>query len=130
MMIGVDTNVVIRFLAHDDEPQYKKAFSLFSSQIVFIPDSVIQETEWVLRYAYEFSPEAICEALSGLFGLKNVRISNPVLIAQAIEWHKQGLDFSDAMHLSQCQNCEALFTFDKSFYAKGKALSHCSVELP
>lgn len=129
-MIGADTNVVIRFLAHDDEPQYKKAFSLFSSQVVFIPDSVIQETEWVLRYAYEFSPEAICEALSRLFGLKNVRISNPVLIAQAIEWHKQGLDFSDAMHLSQCQNCEALFTFDKSFYAKGKALSYCSVELP
>ena len=128
-MVGVDTNIIIRFLTHDDETQYKKAFSIFRSQLVFIPDSVIQETEWVLRYAYEFSAGAICEALSGLFGLKNVRISNPVLIAQAIEWHKQGLDFSDAMHLSQCQNCETLFTFDKSFHIGGKDLSHCSVVL-
>lgn len=130
MMIGVDTNVIIRFLTHDDERQYEKAFSIFNSQLVFIPDSVIQETEWVLRYAYEFSPEVICKALSGLFGLGNVRLSNPVLIAQAIEWHKQGLDFSDAMHLSQCQNCEALFTFDKFFHARGKDLSHCSIVLP
>jgi predicted nucleic-acid-binding protein len=129
-MIGVDTNVIIRFLTADDERQYKKAFSIFSTQLVFIPDSVIQETEWVLRYAYEFSPEEICDALSKLFGLKNIRISNPVLIAQAIEWHKQGMDFSDAMHLSQCQSCETLFTFDKSFYARGKNLSHCSVVLP
>jgi predicted nucleic-acid-binding protein len=129
-VIGVDTNVIIRFLTRDDERQYKKAYSIFKSNIVFIPDSVIQETEWVLRYAYEFSAEDICDALSGLFGLKNVRLSNPVLVAQALEWHKQGMDFSDALHLSQCQNCESIFTFDKSFRARGRNLSHCSVVIP
>ncbi len=129
-MIGVDTNVIIRFLTRDDERQYKKAYSIFKSNIVFIPDSVIQETEWVLRYAYEFSAEDICDALSGLFGLKNVRLSNPVLVAQALEWHKQGMDFSHALHLSQCQNCESIFTFDKSFRARGRNLSHCSVVIP
>ena len=129
-MIGVDTNVIIRFLTHDEGQQYKKAFSIFSSQIVFIPDSVIQETEWVLRYAYEFSPDEVCDALCGLFGLNNVRLSNPVLIAQALDWHRQGMDFSDALHLSQCQNCESLLSFDKSFRAKAKNLSHCSVVLP
>jgi len=128
-MIAIDTNVIVRFLTHDDEQQFKKAYSLFKRPAVFIPDSVIQETEWVLRYAYEFSAEEVCDALSGLFGLKNVRLSNPVLIAQAFEWHQQGMDFSDAMHLSQCQNCESLFTFDKSFRAKGRNLSHCSVNL-
>jgi predicted nucleic-acid-binding protein len=129
-VIGVDTNVIIRFLTRDDERQYKKAYSIFKSNIVFIPDSVIQETEWVLRYAYEFSAEDICDALSGLFGLKNVRLSNPVLVAQALEWHKQGMDFPDALHLSQCQNCESIFTFDKSFRARGRNLSHCSVVIP
>ena len=129
-MIGIDTNVIIRFLTHDDERQFKKAYSIFKQAAVFIPDSVIQETEWVLRYAYDFSVTDICNALSGLFGLKNVRLSNPVLIAQALDWHKKGLDFSDALHLSQCQNCESLFTFDKSFRAKSRDLSHCSVELP
>ena len=89
-MIAADTNVIVRLLTRDDERQYKKALTLFSSQIVFIPDTVIQETEWVLRYAYEFSTEEIGRALSGLFGLKNVRINHPTRISQAIDWHRRG----------------------------------------
>lgn len=128
-MIAADTNIIIRLLTRDDEPQYKKAFTLFSSQVVFIPDTVIQEIEWVLRYAYEFSNEEICRALSGLFGLKNVRLSDPTRLAQAIGWHQQGLDFSDALHLAQCQECEQLFTFDKSFAARAGKLGNCLVQL-
>ena len=88
------------------------------------------ETEWVLRYAYEFSPEDICNALVKLFGLGNVHLSNPAFRAQAIEWHRQGLDFSDALHLTQCQQYDRLYTFDKKFSSKAKNLTHCSVELP
>jgi predicted nucleic acid-binding protein len=128
-VIAADTSVIVRLLTRDDEPQYKKAFALFSSQIVFIPDTVIQETEWVLRYAYEFSNKEICRALSGLFGLKNVRLSDPTHIAQAIGWHQQSLDFSDALHLAQCQECEKLFTFDKSFTARADKLGNCPVQL-
>ena len=128
-MIAADTNVIVRLLTRDDELQYKKAFALFSSQIVFIPDTVIQETEWVLRYAYKFSNEEICRALSGLFGLKNIRLSDPTRIAQAIGWHQQGLDFSDALHLVQSQACEKLFTFDKSFVARADKLGNCLVQL-
>ena len=128
-MIAADTNIIVRLLTHDDERQYKKAFSLFSSQQVFIPDTVIQETEWVLRYAYQFSAEEICRALSGLFGLKNIRLSDPIRIAQAIEWYQQGLDFSDALHLAQCQKCEKFFTFDKAFAARADKLGNCPVEL-
>ena len=129
-MVAVDTNIIIRFLTHDDPRQYKKAFSIFNTQDVFISDTVILETEWVLRYAYEFSPEDICNALVKLFGLSNVHLSNPTFIAQAIEWHRQGLDFSDALHLTQCQQYDRFYTFDKKFSSKAKNLSHCSVELP
>lgn len=128
-MIAADTNVIVRLLTRDDERQYKKALTLFSSQIVFIPDTVIQETEWVLRYAYEFSVEEIGRALSGLFGLKNVRISHPTCISQAIDWHRQGLDFSDALHLAQSQECEKFITFDKSFTARADNLGNCLVQL-
>ena len=128
-MIATDTNVIIRLLTRDDERQYKKAFALFSSQIVFIPDTVIQETEWVLRYAYKFSNEEVCRALSGLFGLKNIRLSDPTRIAQAIGWHQQGMDFSDALHLAQSQECEKLFTFDKLFAARADKLGNCLVQL-
>ena len=129
-MIAVDTNIIIRFLTHDDNQQYKKAFSIFNTQEVFIADTVILETEWVLRYAYDFSPEDICNALMNLFGLRNVFLSDPAKIAQAIEWHKIGLDFSDAMHLSQCQQLGKLYTFDKKFSDKAKGLTSCTVKLP
>jgi len=72
-MIAVDTNIIIRFLTHDDEGQYKKAFSIFNTEEVFISDTVILETEWVLRYAYEFSPEDICDALGEGMGDGDLR---------------------------------------------------------
>lgn len=129
-MIAVDTNIIIRFLTNDNEKQYKKAFSIFKTKDVFIPDTVILETEWVLRYAYEFSIEDICTAFVKLFGLNNVYTSNPAFIAHAIEWHRRGLDFSDALHLAHCQEYEKLYTFDKMFSSKAKNLTHCTVVLP
>ncbi len=129
-MIAVDTNIIIRFLTHDDERQYKKAFTIFNKNEVYISDTVVLETEWVLRYAYKFSSEEICDAFVNLFGLKSVHLSNPTFIAQAIEWHKQGIDFSDALHLTQCQQFEKFYTFDKKFITKAKNLSACEVTLP
>jgi len=129
-MIAVDTNIIVRFLTHDDDRQYKKAFTIFNTQEVFISDTVILETEWVLRYAYKFSPDDICNALVNLFGLSNVHLSNPSFIAQALEWHRSGLDFSDALHLTQCQQFEKFYTFDKTFSARAKGLTNCIVVLP
>ncbi len=129
-MIAVDTNIIIRFLTQDDDLQYKKAFSIFNENEVFIADTVIQEAEWVLRYAYKFSTKEIAAAMVNLFGLKNVHLSTPVYIEQVIEWYKQGLDFSDAMHLLQCQEVEKLYTFDKAFISKAKNLTNCLVRLP
>ncbi len=129
-MISIDTNVIVRFLTRDDEQQYKKAFKLFKTKEIYIPDTVILETEWVLRFAYEFSAKDICVALKKLFGLKNILLSNPSYIAQAIEWCEQGMDFSDALHLAHCQQYENLYTFDKSFISKAKNLTKCLVVSP
>ena len=129
-MVSIDTNIIVRFLTHDDARQYQKSFAVFNTQEVFIPDTVILETEWVLRYAYEFSSEDICNAMEKLFGLSNVHLSNPGRIAQAIEWHRLGMDFSDALHLSKSQQYKKLYTFDKKFVAKAKGLTKCAVELP
>ena len=129
-MIAVDTNIIVRFLTRDDEAQYKKSFAIFNTHEVFIPDTVILETEWVLRYAYHFSAKDICNALTRLFGLANVHLSGPTSISQAIEWHEQGMDFSDALHLARCQQLDKLYTFDKKFSSRAKGLSRCAVELP
>lgn len=54
-MVAVDTNIVVRLLTQDDELQYQKSQEIFQTQDVFIPDTVILETEWVLRFAYKQS---------------------------------------------------------------------------
>jgi predicted nucleic-acid-binding protein len=129
-VIAVDTNILVRFLTGDDKHQFKKALALFESHDVFIPDTVILESEWVLRYAYHFSPNAICGAFTNLFGLPNVHVTNPTLIAQAILWHEQGLDFADALHLALSQQYGQFFTFDGKFIRHAKGLCQCSVLKP
>lgn len=129
-MIAIDTNIIVRFLTHDDEQQYKKAYAVFQKDEIFIPDTVVLETEWVLRFAYGFSPERICTALIKLFGLGNIHLSNATQMMQAIEWYGKGLDFSDALHLAYCQNYAKLYTFDKKFSAKSRGLTGCSVVSP
>lgn len=129
-MIAIDTNIIVRFLTRDDEVQFQKSLALFKNHDVFIADTVILESEWVLRYAYNFEPLDISTALTKLFGLPNVHLFNSTLIAQAIQWQSQGLDFADALHLSQCQQYNQFFTFDKKFINKAKGLSKCFVLTP
>lgn len=130
-MVSVDTNIVVRLLTQDDEQQYRKSFELFQKQDIFIPDTVILETEWVLRFAYQFQPNEICQALRNLFGLPNVYLTNTNAIVQVLQWHENGLDFADAFHLAQIQNCSAIYTFDEKFLKRAKNLStQCEVKQP
>ncbi len=129
-MIAIDTNVIVRLLTRDDEAQYEAAYALFGQEEIFIPDSVVLETEWVLRYAYDFGPADICAALRKLFGLRNVHLADDRLLAKVITWHEQGMDFADALHLAHCEHLEHLKTFDEKFVKKAKGLSECSVERP
>jgi predicted nucleic-acid-binding protein len=129
-MIAIDTNIVVRFLTHDDAIQHEKAYKLFNEHDVFIADTVILETEWVLRFAYNFDVEQIAGALTKLFGLSNVHINHPSLLAQAIAWHLEGLDFSDAFHLANSQQCKTFFTFDKKMINVAKNIDACEVLAP
>jgi predicted nucleic-acid-binding protein len=122
-MIAVDTNIVVRLLTEDDRRQYNKSLKLFQEQDIFIPDTVILETEWVLRFAYHFQPDDICKAFRNLFGLANVRLTNESLMTQVLQWHENGLDFADALHLAQSQHCAAIYTFDDKFVKKSKGFS-------
>lgn len=129
-MIAIDTNIVVRFLTQDDEQQYQKSLKLFQEHDVFIANTVILETEWVLRFAYSFKPSEICAAFRNLFGLPNVHLTNASLVAQVLQWHEQGLDFADGFHLAQSQQCSILYTFDRKFIRSAKDLTVCSVEHP
>lgn len=129
-VLAVDTNVIVRLLTKDDEKQYQAAYKLFSSESLFIADTVVLEVEWVLRFAYDFEPTQVCAALRKLCGLKNVHVSDAKTIAQAIDWHETGLDFADALHLALSQKAQGLKTFDQQFIKRAKNLSSCTVGKP
>jgi predicted nucleic-acid-binding protein len=129
-MISVDTNVIVRLLTGDDQPQLKKAKSLFENERIFITTTVVLETEWVLRYAYRFKPFQIADAFQALFGLLNVQLEEPHIVADAIKWHKKDLDFADALHLSKSQNSRSFATFDKKLIKKALKLTNIPVSEP
>ncbi len=129
-MVAVDTNIVIRLLTADDQLQFKRSGALFQSERIFIPNTVIQESEWVLRYAYDFNRQQIISAFRALFGLNNVILSNPDVVNQALDWHEKGLDFSDAFHLASSQSCTKFFTFDRKFIKNAGNLMTVRVENP
>lgn len=113
-MISVDTNVIVRLLTNDDPLQFEKSKTIFSIENkILIPTSVVLECEWVLRYAYNFKQPEITTAFQSLFGLPNVHLENPSEISNAIEWHQNGMDFADAIHLALSEEAEAFLTFDK-----------------
>ena len=129
-MISVDTNVIVRLLTKDDIKQFQQSLKLFQEQNIFICNTVILETEWVLRFAYKFSPSEIYQAFTKLFGLTNVYLANANATAQVLEWHQAGLNFADAFHLAQSQNCSQLYTFDRKFLNKAKNLTECKIKQP
>lgn len=129
-MIAIDTNILVRLLTGDNPSQHKASHKLFSTEEIYIPDTVVLETEWVLRAAYDLDAAAVCNALRQVFGLKNVHLSNGRIVAQAIAWCEAGLDFADAFHLALSQDHDALKTFDMDFIKRAKSLSECRVEKP
>lgn len=129
-MVAVDTNIIVRLLTRDDKQQYAAAHQLFSHTEIFIPESVLLESEWVLRYAYEYSPKDISRAFRKLLGLPNVHTANAQKLAQTIDWHEAGLDFADALHLANCQEHTTLKTFDAQFIKRAKNLGQCEVSKP
>ena len=128
-MIAVDTNIIVRLMTQDDAEQYQKAHHLFASNEIFIADSVILECEWVLRFAYHFDSVQINTAITKLFGLPNVHLNHPALLAQTLAWHSQGLDFTDAFHLAFSQHCKTFYSFDKKMFKAAKHIDSCKVVL-
>jgi predicted nucleic-acid-binding protein len=130
-MTAIDTNIIVRFLTGDDQKQFAKVKQVFSQQNLFIPDTVLLESEWVLRFAYHFTPLEINNAFTSLLGLPNVTTDTPLQLIQTLEMHKDGFDFADALHLAKSQPHSSIFlTFDKKFINIAKRKSDCKVKEP
>lgn len=129
-MISIDTNVVVRFLAIDDEAQFERAKRVFETQDCFLPTSVLLESEWVLRTVLEFPKDEVLAALGGLIDLPRVVPEDGARAAQALEWARSGMDFADALHLASSASCSAFVSFDRKLAKAAAKLAAPPIKSP
>ena len=129
-MIAVDTNLLVRLLTSDDPDQARRAANVMESDDVFIPKTVMLETEWVLRHAYGIKKINIIKGFQRLLGLRNVSVEDPDNVIQSILWYEDGLDFADALHLASSKRAEKFATFDSALSKKARQVSSIQVIKP
>lgn len=129
-MLAIDTNLIVRYLTGDHPRQSAKAKAVIDGNDVFVCTTVLLEAEWVLRSVYHFTPARLAQALAAFGGLPRVTLEEPVLIAKALHWMEQGMDFADALHLLKAEGCEAFVSFDQSFARTANTLSQVKVRAP
>ncbi len=102
-MIGLDTNVVVRFLTQDDQVQSPIANRLISrlsrEQPGFISSVVLAEITWVLSRAYKASREDIALAVEGLLRSAELIVENADAAYRALGIYQssKSADFADAL---------------------------------
>ena len=129
-MIAVDTNLLVRLLTSDDPSQARRAAKIMESDDIFIPKTVMLETEWVLRHAYGIEKINIIKGFQRLLGLRNVRVEDPDTVLQAISWYDSEFDFADALHLASNKRAKKFATFDSAVAKKARQVSSIQVIKP
>lgn len=122
-MVAIDTNIAVRLLVNDDPAQTKKAVAIFTANQVFIPKTVILETEWVLRGVYLIKRDRLNAALRSLLSLERVVVEDEASVFSALDACDEGMDFADALHLASSQRATSFFTFDSSLRTRANKLS-------
>ena len=119
-MLGLDTNVLVRFLVRDDDAQFAVARRLIRKQetngeCVFVSLLVLLETEWVLRSRYGVSKEAIIHEMIGLLQTADVDLEDEPTVEEAIfHWKDSIAEFADCLIGARNRRlgCRATATFD------------------
>lgn len=112
-MVGIDTNVIVRYLTGDHPEQSARAREIVDGQAVFVPVTVVLETEWVLRSAYGYKPADVARGLRAFGGLPQVTIEDGPRVAAAVDLAERGMDFADALHLGRSAAQDVFLTFDR-----------------
>lgn len=119
-MLGLDTNVLVRFLVRDDEEQFERAQRLIRREAqagtpVLVSHLVLLETEWVLRSRYRLSKTEILGAFSDLMSAVEVTFEDAPAIEEALfTWKNSSAQFADCLIGARYGTlaCRATATFD------------------
>jgi predicted nucleic-acid-binding protein len=129
-MIGLDTNILVRYLTQDDPRQAARATRVFEEELTedapgFIGLVVLVETAWVLQRLYRASAEEIRETVAGLLGSCAIVVENRDVVARALAISKQNsCGFADAVVAASAFNagCDRMISFDRGAVRAGMTL--------
>ena len=119
-MIGLDTNILVRYLAQDDAAQSRHATQIIEHQLTeerpgFISLVAMVETVWVLGRVYGLSNLEIGAAVERILQADTLLVQNEQEVFTAMIALKTGAgSFSDALigALGAWAGCTVTLTFD------------------
>jgi len=119
-MIGLDTNVLVRYLAEDDAVQSKKATALMASLTAEQPGYVSQvalvEVVWVLGRCYGVEREQMQDIIDSMIGTKELVVEGADTVRKALRVFGASAkaDFADCLieRSGHVAECEYTATFD------------------
>lgn len=121
-MAAIDTNILVRFLVHDDDRQLALARKLLTNAIhagetLYVPVTVMLELEWVLRSSYGFAKPQVVATLSSLLAAAELSFGAEDAVEIGLAVYAQGgADFSDCVHVALAHTAKEspLWTFDRA----------------
>ena len=125
-MIGLDTNVLVRYIMQDDSKQAKLATKLIENLNEELPGFIslvcVVELSWVLESAFELSRRQIVEAFQNLMSVDAFKIERVSAVAGAVRAYVEGkADFADYLieRSSVQAGCDRTMTFDREAAKSG-----------
>jgi len=121
-VIGLDSNVLVRYLAQDEPAQSARATRLIERELSereqgFVSLIVLVETCWVLKRLYGATAPELHETVRDLLDARQLALEDRALVARALaRAADDGADLADAL-IAECAlnaGCKRTVTFDKS----------------
>ena len=120
-MIGLDTNILVRYVTQDDRVQSAKATHIIERQLStanpgFVSVVTMAEAVWVLDRAYHLTDTKITTAIERMLQVEVLVVENEQEVFRAMVALKRGrVAFADALiaELGARAGCTHTLTFDK-----------------
>ena len=120
-MIGLDSNVLVRYLAQDDPAQAAKATAIIEDRLSaaepgYVSLVTMAETVWVLQRAYRLKRPQLAAAVEAMLQSEVLQIQNEQQVFTAMMAVKDGVaSFADALiaALGTAAGCSHTVTFDR-----------------
>jgi predicted nucleic-acid-binding protein len=118
-MIGLDTNVLVRYIMQDDPKNSPKATKLIESLDVDNPGYItmvsVVELYWVLTSCYELTGQQAAQALEAILRTKQLLVERADQVMRALRVFGDGTaDFADCLieRSAASAGCTQTITFD------------------